>query len=667
VPGTAQEEGQMRTVKMLLLGLLSCAAIAGASLASDNQAPPFWDPDQPHVKPVPKDLDASADRGGLLPNVGDCADYIDLSGQPLPITVTGTTAGATNDYGPFSSRPSSWQLGWLPASAAGRDKTYKWIVPFDGRFTFSLKGSSYDTSLLLYNFTCPQEPTYPTDFICGNDDAGESLQSELYCLPFHAGQRLLIVVDGYGASYGSYQLKISEYRPAADLASFITTTMGAYHIPGVSACCIRNGAVTWSGSYGNADISHGVAATDSTLFMMASISKTFVGVALMQLWERGLFDLDDDINQYLPWAVHDPFYPGYPITFRMLMSHTSGIRDNWNVLDPLVTWDGDSPIRLEDFLRNYLIPGGTYYNQASNFGNHIPGRVCKYCNVGAALAGYLVERINPGALSLEDYCQQEIFGPLGMTNSSWFLANLDIEDVAVPYRWGGSSFIAYQQYGVPYYPASQLRTGSDQLARHLIAFMQHGVIGGTRILDPATVDTMTTVESVDPDAGASNGLFWRTTVWGGRTLWGHPGSFAGVENLMFYCPAENTGAIVLTNGESTYGSFLIMNELLERAAVSAVPFDAADCGVPREVTLYPNQPNPFNPATTISYYLPSSADIGVDVFNVVGQRVETLFHGRQGGGLHSVMWDATNSAAGIYFVCLQAGNLTQTRRLVLVR
>jgi CubicO group peptidase (beta-lactamase class C family) len=490
---------------------------------------------------------------------GNCSDYVDISHNLLPISVSGTTVGATNNYGPFPSQPLCWQGYWDASGCAGPDKTYKWTVPTNGRYNISLCGSSYDTGLLLYDFTCPTEPSYPRDFICGNDDFC-GYQSELYCLELSAGQQILIVVDGYGSNAGPFQLRISRYQPAPNLGSYITTTMAAEHIPGLSACAISNGEIVWSGNFGHANISQNIDVTDSTLFMLCSISKTFVGVALMQLWEDGLFGLDDDINQYLPWEVHNPLYPDSAITFRMLMTHTSSIIDNWSVINSLITLGGDSPIPLSRFLMNYLIPGGSYYYPTLNYGNYAPGRNWNYCNVGAALAGYLVAKINPDSLSLEDYSQRYIFEPLGMNNSSYFLSNLNIADVATRYSWNGSVYVPYPQDGAPIYPAGWIRTSTNQLARHLITFMQHGQIEGTRILDSTTIELMTTPQI------PGWGLFLQTYTFGGRLIWGHPGSWSGARTFMFYCPEENTGAIVLTNGESNFGAQVIMNELFEYAA-----------------------------------------------------------------------------------------------------
>jgi len=657
----------MQTTTAFPVALLCCAAISTVGWAS--QRPLRWMDSSQYVpgKSALADPGAPPDLAPPSTGIGDCDDYVDLSGLPLPITQAGTTAGASNDYGPFPSRPACWQLYWGSASAQARDKTYKWTVPADGRYTISLLGSSYDTSLLLYDFTCPAEPHYPEDFICGNDDAGELPQSELYCLSLSAGQQLLIVVDGYGSSSGPFQLRISEYEPAPNLETFILASMNTLHIPGLSARAVYDGRVIWSGDYGHMDIANDRAPTDSSLFYLASISKTFVGVALMQLWEQGFFELDDDINAYLPWAVHNPYYPTSPITFRMLMTHSSGISDNWNVLNLLLAWNEDSPTPLEEFLRNYLTPGGTYYYSA-NFVNAIPGTTCKYSNVGAALAAYLVEIINPDARSFSEYCLQAIFAPLGMDDTAWLLADLDVENIAVPYSWNGSTFVPYGHCGVPYYPPVQLRTSASQLARHLIAFMQHGRIDGTRILDSTTVDLMTTVLTQDPGAGVSNGLFWRMMPWGGRDLWGHGGQWLGCETAMFYNSAEKTGAIVLTNGESLYGKLLVTNELLEYAARYALAQELSEETPVREQRwLFASHRGPSGSATTIVYYVPATSKIRVDVLNVLGQRVSTLFEGIQEDGFHSVRWDAAGCASGIYFARLQSRGVSQSCKLLLVR
>ncbi len=349
--------------------------------------------------------------------------------------------------------------------------------------------------------------------------------------------------------------------PAA-LDSSITSIMDTCHIPGVAACVVKDGQVAWSGSYGWANIEDSIEVQDSTLFMLASVSKPFTGVALMQLWEEGLFGLDEDINDYLDFDVIHPWYPDSAITFRMLLTHTSGIRDNWGVLNSLYVL-GDSPIPLGQFLEDYLVPGGAYYNSTSNFYRwDPPGTAYHYCNVAVALAGYLVEAVS--GTPFDQYCEDSLFIPLQMDETAWFLADLDTSHIAMPYHWNGSTYEAYGHYGYPDYPDGQLRTSSLQIARFLIAFMQGGQIDGVRILDSTTVDTMTTVQF--PVPGGDIGLIWfrywlnELNDW----YWGHGGSDMGCRTQVFYCPspAENWGVVILTNGESDQGNWLLGWELL---------------------------------------------------------------------------------------------------------
>jgi len=347
---------------------------------------------------------------------------------------------------------------------------------------------------------------------------------------------------------------------AAEVDSFILRTMQTYHIPGVSACIAKDGRIVWTGSYGHAIIEQDVPVMDTTLFMLASISKTFTGAALLQLWEAGLFDLDDDINDYLPFTVFNPNYPDSVITFRMLLTHTSSLRDNWDVMFSTYVY-GDSPIPLGEYMEEYFTPGGVYYSSSMNFYGWAPGVAWSYCNEAFALIGYLVETIS--GIPFDQYSQDSIFTPLSMHKTSWFLSNLDTNNVAMPYYWNGSTYIPQGYYGYADYPAGQLRTNCLELARHLIAFMNYGWIDTVRILDSTTVSEMTTIQY--PGINSSQGLIWFHNYIGSRWVWRHGGGDAGVSTLASCCFEESTAVVVLTNGESFSGTSLITNKLFDFA------------------------------------------------------------------------------------------------------
>jgi CubicO group peptidase (beta-lactamase class C family) len=114
---------------------------------------------------------------------------------------------------------------------------------------------------------------------------------------------------------------------SSSLDSFIVAQMNSQHVAGLAACIVKSGRVVWNGNYGFADIARNKPVTDSTIFMLASISKTVTATALMQLYEAGRFQLDDSVNGHLPFAVRNPNFPSVPITFRMLLTHRSSIQD----------------------------------------------------------------------------------------------------------------------------------------------------------------------------------------------------------------------------------------------------------------------------------------------------------------------------------------------------
>jgi CubicO group peptidase (beta-lactamase class C family) len=355
---------------------------------------------------------------------------------------------------------------------------------------------------------------------------------------------------------------------SAALDSFIIATMDQYHIPGVSACIVREGEVYWTGVYGYSNIEQNLPVTDSTTFTVGSISKPFTATALMQLWEEGLFGLDDNINNHLPpeLQIINPSFPDESITFRQLLTHKSSIDNDAGIWLSLTSPGSDSPISLYDYLVNYFMPGGSYYNWGP-FNNWAPGAQWEYSNEAFALAGYLVEAIADTPFA--EYCQENIFTPLDMHETSWFLDGLDTSKIAVGYSYNNNNnYVPYEHSGFPVYPASDLRTSAPQLARFLLTVMQRGEIDGIRILDSTTVDSMTTVQCPTTYSFLHQGLAWRVSnntfpALGVKTYISHPGAMPGYRaGLIYLLDCENpVGAIVLTNGESTDGLIAIWEQL----------------------------------------------------------------------------------------------------------
>jgi CubicO group peptidase (beta-lactamase class C family) len=326
-----------------------------------------------------------------------------------------------------------------------------------------------------------------------------------------------------------------------ELDALVTARMQTAQLPGAAAAVVKGGRIVLSLAWGFADLDHQVHATPDTLFQLASVSKTVTSVALMQLYEQHRFSLDDDIDASLPYPVRNPHAPSVPITYRMLLSHTSSIEDGGQV-DAHTVSGMDSPIGLDPFLKGYLTVGGAYYDAANWSSANRPGAKYSYSNAGMALAGDLVEILS--GENLQDYCQQHIFLPLGMTESSWFLRGLDPSHIAVPYTVDGSgSFVAGAYLGWPTYPDGELRTSANQLARFLLAFIQFGQLDGAQILSRPTV-----VEMRKQQPSSDEGLSWGYWYDGNRTLIGHEGAYIGMSTDMYFDTATGGGFVLLTNG-----------------------------------------------------------------------------------------------------------------------
>jgi CubicO group peptidase (beta-lactamase class C family) len=386
------------------------------------------------------------------------------------------------------------------------------------------------------------------------------------------------------------QSRDSVIYDSAQLDSLIEVNMTVHHLPGVAICVVRDSNIVYTRNFGWANIERNIPVSDTTVFLTGSISKTFVANAAMQMRENGYLDLDADINDYIPFSVINPHNPGSEITMRTILSHTSSIDRRDDTWTPDIVIDMDHPTPLGQYLQDYLDPGGANYDPL-NYLTSPPGFEFEYSNYAMALAGYIIEQIainNGIASSLEQYCQDSLWQPLGMDETSWFLANLDTNNIAVQYT-GGTGRYGFS--GFPIYPAGQLRTSSVQLARHLMAFMLHGELNGYRILETATIDSMMTIqypEAPSDDIYSMWGIGWYMLFDNSYPYlyWGHTGATTGCRTWMMFDPVEYTGFIVLTNGSSGEGT--------DNIAV-AVAWFARDYDIDGIISGFDNCPFNYNP------------------------------------------------------------------------
>jgi len=140
----------------------------------------------------------------------------------------------------------------------------------------------------------------------------------------------------------------------------ISAEMSKFNIPSIVACVIKKDKIVWENAYGYANIEKKVPATTGTIYHIASTSKLVTSVALLQLYEQNILDIDKDINIYLPFFVRNPNYPDKIITPRLLLTHRSGLA--WPIYDEdpdfYEIYPNDSAPDLGGWLKNYITPGG---------------------------------------------------------------------------------------------------------------------------------------------------------------------------------------------------------------------------------------------------------------------------------------------------------------------
>jgi CubicO group peptidase (beta-lactamase class C family) len=184
------------------------------------------------------------------------------------------------------------------------------------------------------------------------------------------------------------------------------------HIPGAVIMIVNATDILYQEAFGHQSLSPvKMMDVDKSIFVLASISKTFIAVAVMQLVETNRLDLDTDINQYLSFPnqrISHPQYPSHAITLRQLLSHSASIGVNDATGLTLMGTEDNAltGMSLADVCFTYL------NHNASNWLPKPPGTVALYSNVGASLAGLVVERVTK--MPYEHYVREKILKPLGI-------------------------------------------------------------------------------------------------------------------------------------------------------------------------------------------------------------------------------------------------------------
>ena len=322
--------------------------------------------------------------------------------------------------------------------------------------------------------------------------------------------------------------------------------------PGAAILVIRDGEIVHAKGYGMANLEHGVPIRTTSVFDIASVSKQFGAFAVALLEADGLLSVDDEVRKYIPEV---PDF-GRPVTLRHLVHHTSGIRD-WPGTLALAGWDYQDVMSFEQILRM------AFHQKDLNFD---PGAEYAYSNTGYNLLAETVARVS--GMTFRDFCQERIFGPLGMTRTHFHDDHTEVvPDRADSYRpapvSGGAPRLPS---GVPSQPASGASSQPDSRGGYrfvnnsLTALASSSLF--TTVEDLAKwVDNFETAAVGGADVvarmherGVLNNGDTIPYAWGqslgrhrGLETWSHTGSWAGYRTVLMRFPEQRFAAVILAN------------------------------------------------------------------------------------------------------------------------
>ena len=317
-------------------------------------------------------------------------------------------------------------------------------------------------------------------------------------------------------------------------------------LPGFAVAVVSANGILYEHGFGYANKLERRPYSPATVQCVGSISKTLIGVALVQAASEGKLQLDQDVSELLPFAVRNPYFPQQPITLRQLATMTGGLTDDQAFYSKHAYAKGHRPaLSSEEYLRRTLSIKGQWYSR-KRFVPHPPGSYYAYSNESAALAALALEKAV--GLPFSTYTWQRILQPLGLHDSGWYYADIDTTRLATLYDPRGRPVPPYFTLT---YPDGGLLTSTHSLALYLRSIINPAVPGAP--LSVASRDTLLRPlfrpgqEPQHLDPGEPNqGIFW---AYRRNGTVGHTGGDTGLSTFLFFDPKTGIGKVFLTNTE----------------------------------------------------------------------------------------------------------------------
>ena len=310
---------------------------------------------------------------------------------------------------------------------------------------------------------------------------------------------------------------------------------------GLAVAVIKNNQLVYQHAFGKKSVEDNTPLSNSDIFRIASISKSFAATSMMQLVEAKKLSLDDDFGNLVGFKIRNPKFPETVITLRMVLSHTSSINDSQGYFNLDVINPSKNP------------------NWEKCYTDKQPGTSYLYCNLNFNMVGAVIERIT--GQRYDSYVKQHILAPLNVYGG-YCIDSLDAKRFVTLYEYENKAFkpspaayaprreelSTYQLgYSTPVLsPTGGMKISATDLATYMTMHMNYGKANGVRIITKKSAKQMQTPLSSPENYGLA--LLTTNKLISGKTLVGHTGSAYGLYSAMFFDPKEKFGIVVITNG-----------------------------------------------------------------------------------------------------------------------
>ena len=310
---------------------------------------------------------------------------------------------------------------------------------------------------------------------------------------------------------------------------------------GLAIGVVRDGRLDFFHGHGLADIASKTPITEDTAFRIGSITKTFTAIAVMQLWEQGLVDLDAPASDYLRAFRLIPARPGFrPATLRHLLTHTAGIPEVLRQTDVL------RPLFGEAAPAEQPLPSlAEYYRGGLRVGAE-PGTRLIYTDHGFAALGQIVEDVS--GQPFVAYLREHVFDPLGMADTDLVRSDRVRARLATGYELRSDGARAVTDYEVVTLGGGAAYSTTRDMARYVAALLGGGANEHGSILRPATLATMFQPQYQSDPRMPGMGLAFDRYEAGGHRVVGHGGIVPAFNSQFFAAPDDGVGVMAFTNG-----------------------------------------------------------------------------------------------------------------------